>query len=297
MAKTKANGTITPVREEVQFSPELQAQIDAAKAHDAAVARAKRESFKTLHHYQENGKFLYEDIKNGALPLFDTSIADDKGNVSIEAEAIRSASTGRVFRGTSQLLAQGNLKFHKLQDKEILTYEQAGEKNIKKGQPHFTLTTFDAKTKTAHHYNYYPASAVIDQSKIVRPVKHRNTRFEKSIPKEEFQKHPDIIINAHGIGDPATYTGKYLAACSLGAKFATDAKTQKDIQDKLVRRFAPAMENAKPLVADIYKFGNEASAACKETLSAIFKERAQTQERKQEKKYDRTLAQDAMSYN
>lgn len=292
MAKTNANGTTVPEQKNnaPQFSPDIQAQVDAQIAADARAARTRQESARTTYYWQENGKLLYEGIKQGTLPLFDKSLADDRGNIAFTPEAIRSASSGNAFKGNMQLIAQQNLKALGLEDKEILTYEQAGEKNIKKGQPHFVLTTYDAKTKQAHRYNYYPVSAVIDPSKITRPVTQRNTPYEKTLPKYEAQKHPDIVIDAHGTIDPATYTGKYLAACSLGAKFCTDAKTQANIQEKLVQRFAPALEQEKPAVSDIYKFSNEASAVCKDTLSALHEERTQSQERKQEKNYKREVA-------
>ena len=57
-----------------------------------------------------------------------------------------------------------------------------------------------------------------------------------------------------------------------------------------MQRFAPALEQEKPAVSDIYKFSNEASAVCKDTLSALHEERTQSQERKQEKNYKREVA-------
>jgi hypothetical protein len=202
-------------------------------------------------YFQLNAEKILAAVKTGEAPFLSQEAENEKATVTITPTAVRSAETGRVFRGTNQLLAQVSLKEIGSTENEIITYQQTKNHDtfIKKGSPHFTMTSYDAEEKKSNAYRYYPVSAVHDPKKLPQ------------IP--ERSPNHDMVITCTE-SEPEKYLGKYLAATSLGARFETSREImsafQKNLETDLEKSFA---ENRHTRV---FELGNKASEICRDTL-------------------------------
>jgi len=236
-------------------------------------------------YYQLNAEDMLMQVKNGNAPFISNPLKqslDEKGNVLIRPVAIRSAETGRPFKGTNQLLAQIGVAKMNVPDNELITYQQAQkhETFIMKGAPHITLTTYDTETKKSSFYHYFPKSAVHDQEKL---------------QKLTYQKPAANLTIKCNESDPEKYLGKYLAATAMGAGFETNPKTVKEFQQKMT---ADLEKNfAEKHHTRIFEIGSRASENCKQTIKELYKPVQQQQERSQEKNMQRPAQSMDGGYN
>jgi hypothetical protein len=219
-----------------------QQQID-----DKEKAEAPRKSYNQIHTER-----ILDSLKTASAPFL--SQQAESGKISIFPQAIRSAETGRVFRGTNQLLAQLLLKEMGTKDTEIITYEQAKKHDagIKKGSQGINLTTYDVSTRTQSVYRYYPVSAMYKQENLT-----------KRPPQQSMQ---GLIIPCKE-SDPETYLGKYLAASSLGAQFETNTHSMSIFKANLISDLESAIKEKN--YTRIHEIGNKASEICRQTMSEI----------------------------
>lgn len=227
--------------------------------------------FDIRYYREENALSLYESLKQGNMIFFNEDLADEHGNITVRADAIRSAVTGKEFKGVMQLIVQQKLDAIKSEDKEILTDEQAGDKNLAENSPYFTLATFNNYDKKLHCYNYYPISSVINPFEILPEVWYKNTPYKKTKKKYKVQQHRHIIINAEDSdsADPCKYIAKYLAACSINATFTTNIHTLQKAKETLQMNFIHSLENGKSLTEAIYCFGEDVNKIRKSILHEL----------------------------
>ncbi len=229
--------------------------MDQIKSELSASVYAERKPY-----FQLNAEKFLDSVKNNTAPfLMDVPVPlqEDTQSLIMRSAAVRSAETGRVFRGTNQLLAQIALKEMASDitepDTAIITYQQAKNHGtfIKKGSPHFTLTSYDAETKKSTAYRYFPVSAVADERKLPLPPDW-NTGFPF-----------DITIKCTDT-DPEKYLGKYLAAAALCAPFETDMKTMRAFKENLEKDLEKSFAEGRH--TRVFELGNKASEICRDTL-------------------------------
>ena len=252
-----------------KMEEEIEAVETSAGGTEQTGAKGGQQSYKVHSYWMKNAQLMYGSIKDGSNPALSKAGMEKDGTIVLMPEAVRSASTGKALRGNNQLIAQMALAKLGLKDREVLTYNQAGEKNIRRGAKYFVLTTFDSERKEAPKmFSYYPVSAVVDASRIPNPQDFAKTPYEREkLKKVTPLKHPDQTFDARGEVDPQKYVGKYLAACAMGTRFVTDEKTVDTVQAALVKRMEPSV--TQKTYGDIYKFGNEASLSCREFCSEM----------------------------
>ena len=220
------------------------------------------------YYYNGNAKAFYEGIKDGTLPAVSKEGAEMKdGMITMTPTAIRYYTNGKMFTGVNQLVAQ---KFaHEMgfqPDKDgninVVTYRQAGEKNLMKGQKHFPLASYDKEKNQVNYYNLYPESALIDKAKTIEA----KSPYDK---RQEHTQHPDLTITATNSDiSLAEYFGKYEAATKLGAKFVTTEATIKSIQEKAEKEIAPHIETG--LTGKVYAMSATMSNVSKDEIRNLF---------------------------
>jgi len=195
---------------------------------------------------------ILESVKTKFAPFL--GLPSETGTVTLEPLAIRSAETGRAFRGMNQILAQIMTQEAGGKDKELITYEQTKRHGagIKKGSIGINLTTFDAATSNQKVYRYYPKSAVYHQEKL------------PTIPERKQNK--DIVVHCDE-SQPEKYLGYYLAATSLGARFETPETVMFAFQKNLSEDLTQSYKEKK--FTKIYEIGNKASVICQKVMSEI----------------------------
>ena len=210
------------------------------------------EGEKRKPYFQLNAEMLLDSIKTEKAPFLAKNV--ETPTVTLMPQAIRSAATGRTFRGMNQILAQISLKEMGSRDTEIITYKQAKkfEAGIKKGSKGLHLTSYDAEGKKQTAYKYYPFSATYDRNNLPKIPEHT--------------KKPNTVIFANE-ADPQKYLGKYLAATSLGAKFVTTPETMESFRKRVVEDLEKSFSENRH--SKIFELGNKASEICRETMSEI----------------------------
>jgi len=210
------------------------------------------EGEKRKPYFQLNAEMLLDSIKTEKAPFLAKNV--ETPTVTLMPQAIRSAATGRTFRGMNQILAQISLKEMGSRDTEIITYKQAKkfEAGIKKGSKGLHLTSYDAEGKKQTAYKYYPFSATYDRDNLPKIPEHT--------------KKPNTVIFANE-PDPQKYLGKYLAATSLGAKFVTTPETMESFRKRVVEDLEKSFSENRH--SKIFELGNKASEICRETMSEI----------------------------
>jgi len=194
------------------------------KAHER-IQRGRR-------YYNGNAKAFYEGIKDGTLPAVSKEGAEIKdGMITMTPTAIRYYTNGKMFTGVNHLVAQKFAKdLHLRPDKDgniyVVTYEQAGKRNLLKGQKYFSLASYDEENNQINYYNLYSEAALIDKTKVVQASSTYNER-------QEHERHSQIAISAtDGNISLAEYFGKYEAATKLGAKFVTTEAAITSVRNK-----------------------------------------------------------------
>lgn len=243
---------------ETQKDLKNQQQIDAK-----VNGEETRKSYNQIHTEK-----ILDTIKNGTAPFLGQS--SNTATISIVPQAIRSAETGRAFRGMNQIIAQIMTQEKGGKDTELITYEQAKRHGagIKKGATGINLTTFDAATMHQKVYRYYPKSAVYNQEKL--PV----------IPEQK--RNPGMVVQCDET-TPDKYLGHYLAATSLGARFETTKATRDAFRKNLEEDISHAY--AEKRYTRIFELGNKASVICQNTMSEIG-EKARETERIRQKAFE-----------
>lgn len=220
------------------------------------------------YYYSGNAKAFYEGIKDGTLPALSKAGAEMKdGMITMTPNAVRYYTNGKMFTGVNQLVAQKfakDLNFEPDKDGNInvVTYRQAGEKNLMKGQKHFPLASYDKEKNQVNYYNLYPESALIDKTKAVE----MKSPYDR---KKEYTRHPDVTITATNADiSLAEYFGKYEAASKLGAKFVTTEAAIKSVQEKAEKEIAPHIKTS--LSGKVYALSAEMSHVSKDEMQRIF---------------------------
>ena len=188
--------------------------------------------------YAGSAKALYDGIKNGTLPAVSKEGAEIKdGTITMMPSTVRYYTNGRMFTGVNQLIAQKYAKeldfpVDKDGNTYVVTYHQAGEKNLMKEQKHFPLTSYDKEKNQINYYDLYSASALIDKTQAIQTFSSYNER-------QEHDRHEQIAIRAtDGNISLAEYFGKYEAAMKLGAKFVTTEEAISSVRKKAEEKIA-----------------------------------------------------------
>ena len=220
------------------------------------------------YYYDGNANAFYEGIKEGTLPAVSKTGAEllPNGIISMTPNAVRYYTNGKMFPGVNQLVAQKfahEMGFQPDQNGNInvVTYRQAGEKNLMKGQKHFPLASYDKEKNQVNYYNLYPESALIDKTK----VEVKSPYDTKKIHRE----HREIQIEAMDENiSIAEYFGKYEAATQLGATFVTTKAAIKSVQEKAEKEIAPHIKTG--LTGKIYAMSAEMSNVSKDEMQKVF---------------------------
>lgn len=221
------------------------------------------------YYYNGNAKAFYEGIKDGTLPAVSKTGAEllPNGIISMTPNAVRYYTNGKMFTGVNQLVAQKFAKDLNLEpDKDgninVVTYRQAGEKNLMKGQKHFPLASYDKEKNQVNYYNLYPESALIDKTKTIE----MKSPYDM---KKEHTRHPETTITATAPDiSLAEYFGKYEAATKLGATFITSEAAIKSVQEKAEKEIAPHIQTG--LSGKVYALSAEMSNVSKDEMQRIF---------------------------
>lgn len=220
------------------------------------------------YYYDGNANAFYEGIKGGTLPAVSITGAEmlPYDMISMKPNAVRYYTNGKMFTGVNQLVAQKfahEMGFQPDQNGNInvVTYRQAGEKNLMKGQKHFPVASYDKEKNQVNYYNLYPESALIDKTK----VEVKSPYDTKKIHRE----HREIQIEAMDENiSIAEYFGKYEAATQLGATFVTTKAAIKSVQEKAEKEIAPHIKTG--LTGKVYALSAEMSSVSKEEMQKVF---------------------------
>jgi hypothetical protein len=240
---------------------------------------------KVIPYSQINALSFLKSVENGTAPFISLPLKQgitEQGKVIINPPIIRSAETGRPFKGTNQLVAQIKLAEMGVKGNELITWQQAQKRGtfIMKGAPHITLTTYDAETRKSGFYHYFPKKAVHDENKL---------------PELKITKAAEKVVIRSTDTEPEKYLGKYLAAASMGARFETTPATVKKVQENLAADLKKSFEKEKHFTR-IFEIGNKASEICRNTIRDIYKP-AQEREQKREIFQQRTSQSFDGGYN
>ena len=220
------------------------------------------------YYYNGNARAFYEGIEKGTLPAVSKAGAElsPDGIISMTPNAVRYYTNGKMFTGINQLVAQKfakdlNLEPDKNGNINVVTYHQAGEKNLKKGQKHFPLASYDKEKNQVNYYNLYPESAIIDKTKIAAKSPYDM--------KKEHTRHPETTITATAPDiSLAEYFGKYEAATKLGATFITSEAAIKSVQEKAEKELLPHIQTG--LSGKVYALSAEMTNVSKDEMQRIF---------------------------
>lgn len=199
---------------------------------------ADKQAWIARRYYVSGAKAFYEGIKDGTLPAISKAgaeIAD--GIITMIPHAVRYYTNGKMFSGVNQFIAQKyakELDFRTDTDGNIyvVTYHQAGEKNLMKGQKHFPLASHNKEKNKINYYNLYSESALIDKTKVIQMQSPYGER-------QEHERHPQLAIRATDRNISVTeYLGKYEAASKLGAKFITTDAAITSVREKAVEELS-----------------------------------------------------------
>ncbi len=195
--------------------------------------------------FSGNVASIISGARDGSLPALPKDGFSPDGGITIRPAAVRSYLKGQVFTGLNQLVAQKKaaelgLKPDARGSINVITYRQAGEKNIRKGTPHFDLTSYDGANNRMNYYHLYSVKGIIDESKL--PPLHKPLVIPSAVIKAE---DPDIA--------PVDYLASYEAATKAGCQFRTNRKTVEAVREKLISMEKELMktENYNSLSASI----------------------------------------------
>ncbi|GHU84511.1 hypothetical protein FACS189473_2050 [Spirochaetia bacterium] len=229
---------------------------------------------KKKSYLEKNSEKITEGLEKGTAPFL-----PGKAGV-ITAEPIRSADSGKVFKGMNQVLAQMYLKENGYKDDKVCTWDQAKKAGtfIKAGAKSFPLTVYEAETKESKVYHYFPLSEAGDQSKFKTP-----DRTGKEQQKAQL-KVPAITCTDT---EPSKYLGKYLAAMYLETEFKASPQVQQAFQKNMLAE----IRGAENQITKPFEIGNKASKECKELLSGMYKDNY-VQTKKQEREQERASSRE-----
>ena len=248
---------------EKEEMPKQAAETKALSKNEQDEKLEKQRSFEGRYYYNGNAKNLIEGTKSMKMPFLGYGVAketNEKGDIVMHPVSIRSYTSGKSYAGTNLLIAQKyasdlGMKPNKDGNIYLITYRQAGEKNIKKGQPHFPIASFDAKNERINYYQLYSENAVIDKSRIPNPIQKTPAMPGQSTDPAKTRKvppkNPEIVVDA---SNPKLsyeeYLGKWEAATKLGAKFVTSKETMQNVKEQMVKELEPEVQ--KGLSGKVY---------------------------------------------
>ncbi len=201
---------------------------------------------------QVNAEQFLNAVKEDTAPFLVKNAETEE--LSLLPKAIRSAETGKIFRGSNQLLAQVTLKEMGSKDTELITYVQAKkfEAGIRKQAQGLNLTTWNAETNKQAVYRYYPLSEAYNRDWLPKIVPQVNKAAITVVCTDQ---------------QPEKYLGKYLAATSLGVKFETNKKTMEGFKNNLVKDLEAAFSERR--YTRVFEIGERAGEICRNTMSEI----------------------------
>ncbi|MBU3849467.1 MAG: ArdC family protein, partial [Candidatus Treponema excrementipullorum] len=164
---------------------------------------------KKIKYHEQNVEKLYEAVKTGTAPFLPNeknSKAVNNVIILTPRPVVRSAASGKVFKGLNQLVAQVELDKMSRKDASVITYEQAQKLGsaIKKGEKSFTLTSYNKDAPAGTRltvYHVFPTSAVASHSANLNEklahIKKLSERNKTSIVIECTDSKPEKFLGAY----------------------------------------------------------------------------------------------------
>ena len=184
--------------------------------------------------------------------------------------AVRSAASGKVFKGINQLVAQVELDKMNRQDTAVITYEQAQKLGcvIKKGEKSFTVTSYNKDAPAGTRltvYHVFPVSAAAsysaDLNEKLAHIKKLSERNKTSIVIECTDSKPEKFL------------GAYLAASSCGGKMKTNKQTVESFRSELASYLEKNIQSQNH--SKVFELGRNAGNECKTFLRNEYKNQQQ----------------------
>lgn len=235
--------------------------------------------------YQQQVETFTESVKTGKATFL--GVPDETGRIILKPNAVKSAITGKVYKGLNQLHAQNELKKNNSNDNSLIDYENAKKLGtyITKGSKSILLVSYNNYEKKNNVYFLFPASSVKNPEKLLDNNKNRFQRYQNE----------NVVFEAteEDAQKPEVYLGKYLAATSVNGVFITT----KNIQDQFKNKFENQLENAisNKQHIEIISFGKKASTLCTQMIRSKVGEMEKITSRERKEKNYQINKSNAMS--
>ena len=228
---------------------------------------------KKIKYHEQNVEKLYEAVKNGTAPFLpNEKNAKTVNNIVIltPRPVVRSAASGKVFKGLNQLVAQVELDKMSRKDASVITYEQAQKLGsaIKKGEKSFTLTSYNKDAPAGTRltvYHVFPTSAVASHS--------ANLNEKLAHIKKLSERNKTSIVIECTDSKPEKFLGAYLAASSCNGKVKTNKQTVESFRNELTAYLEKNIQSQNH--SKVFELGRNASNECKIFLRNEYKNQQQ----------------------
>ena len=238
------------------------------KGSNTNIEKPQQKSIKP--YYQQNVELLLEAVKSGKAPFL-----PQQGNhikkkdviVITPQPTVRLAMTGKVLKGTNQLVAQIQLE-RMGKTSPVLTYEQVQKlgSNIRKGSESFTVTSYNPDEKQGKRLTVYHLFSAQDalknqalQTKL-NAVDRLTATSEKTIQCTS--------------SSPEKFLGAYLAAGVTGRTLTVKEATLKEFKTEFQKQLEESIQQKNHVAA--FDIGRKASTVCRSIMSQeLKKERTQ----------------------
>ena len=228
---------------------------------------------KQTPYYQQQIEKLHEAVKTGTAPFLPNeknSKAVNNVIILTPRPVVRSAASGKVFKGLNQLVAQVELDKMSRKDASVITYEQAQKLGsaIKKGEKSFTLTSYNKDAPAGTRltvYHVFPTSAVASHS--------ANLNEKLAHIKKLSERNKTSIVIECTDSKPETFLGAYLAASSCNGKVKTNKQTVESFRNELTAYLEKNIQSQNH--SKVFELGRNASNECKIFLRNEYKNQQQ----------------------
>lgn len=238
------------------------------KGSNTSIEKPQQKSIKP--YYQQNVELLLEAVKSSKAPFLPQQgnhIKNKDVVVITPQPTVRLAMTGKVLKGTNQLIAQIQLE-RMGKTSPVLTYEQVQKlgSNIRKGSESFTVTSYNPDEKQGKRLTVYHLFSAQDalknqalQTKL-NAVDRLTATSEKTIQCTS--------------SSPEKFLGAYLAAGVTGRTLTVKESTLKEFRSEFQRQLEECIQHKNHVVA--FDIGRKASNVCRSIMSQeLKKERTQ----------------------
>lgn len=221
-------------------------------------------------YYQQNVELLLEALRSGKAPFLPQQgnhIKNKDVVVITPQPTVRLAMTGKVLKGTNQLIAQIQLG-RMGKTSPVLTFEQVQKlgSNIRKGSESFTVTSYNPEEKQGKRLTVYHLFSAQDalknqalQTKL-NAVDRLTATSEKTIQCTS--------------SSPEKFLGAYLAAGVTGRTLTVKESTLKEFRSEFQRQLEECIQHKNHVAA--FDIGRKASNVCRSIMSQeLKKERTQ----------------------